>query len=83
VERREARSGTLVLGGGFAGNYVARLLGKRGSTIVSPENYSLFGSSHPVTGYHPKPTQGWPPVANIEFAGNRESGDVPGDASGT
>ena len=38
----EARGGTLVLGGGFAGSYVARYLGKRGATIVSPENYMLF-----------------------------------------
>jgi NADH dehydrogenase len=39
---RTARGGTLVLGGGFAGGYVARLLGKRGSTIVSPENFMLY-----------------------------------------
>jgi NADH:ubiquinone reductase (H+-translocating) len=39
---REAVGGTLVLGGGFAGSYVARNLGKRGATIVSPENYMLF-----------------------------------------
>jgi NADH:ubiquinone reductase (H+-translocating) len=32
----------LVLGGGFAGAYVARLLGKRGATIVSPENFMLY-----------------------------------------
>jgi NADH:ubiquinone reductase (H+-translocating) len=38
----DARGGTLVLGGGFAGSYVARYLGKRGATIVSPENYMLF-----------------------------------------
>jgi NADH:ubiquinone reductase (H+-translocating) len=38
----EARGGTLILGGGFAGSYVARYLGKRGATIVSPENYMLF-----------------------------------------
>jgi NADH dehydrogenase len=42
VEVREARGGTLVLGGGFAGGYVARLLGKRGSTILSTENYMLY-----------------------------------------
>jgi NADH:ubiquinone reductase (H+-translocating) len=40
--RREARGGTLVLGGGFAGSYVARLLGKHGATIVSPENFMLY-----------------------------------------
>jgi NADH dehydrogenase len=42
VERREARGGTLVLGGGFAGSYVARFLGRRGATIVSPENFMLY-----------------------------------------
>jgi NADH dehydrogenase len=39
---REAYGGTLVLGGGFAGAYVARLLGKRGATIVSRENFMLY-----------------------------------------
>jgi NADH:ubiquinone reductase (H+-translocating) len=41
---RHARGGTLVLGGGFAGGWVARLLAKRGAetTIVSPENFMLF-----------------------------------------
>src|SRR5436309_6848710 len=38
----EALGGTLVIGGGFAGGYVARLLGKRGATIVSPENFMLY-----------------------------------------
>src|SRR5947199_2250336 len=42
METREARGGVLVLGGGFAGAYVARLLGQRGATIVSPENFMLF-----------------------------------------
>jgi NADH:quinone reductase (non-electrogenic) len=42
VERREARGGTLVLGGGFAGSYVARLLKKRGATVVSLENFMLY-----------------------------------------
>ena len=37
-----ALGGTLVIGGGFAGGYVARLLGKRGATIVSPENFMLY-----------------------------------------
>ena len=31
-----------MLGGGFAGSWVARLLGKRGATIVNPDNFSLF-----------------------------------------
>src|SRR6266487_3077969 len=39
---RNALGGTLVLGGGFAGGYVARLLGTRGATIVSPENFMLY-----------------------------------------
>jgi NADH:ubiquinone reductase (H+-translocating) len=42
MEIRQARGGTLVLGGGFAGAYVARLLKKRGATIVSPENFMLY-----------------------------------------
>jgi NADH dehydrogenase len=42
VEPRHARGGTLILGGGFAGSYVARLLGKRGTTIVSEENFMLY-----------------------------------------
>lgn len=42
MERREAQGGTLILGGGFAGSYVARLLGRRGATIVSPENFMLY-----------------------------------------
>src|SRR4249920_127886 len=46
---RQARGGTLVLGGGFAGAWVARLLGKRGreSTIVNHENFMLFASLLP------------------------------------
>src|SRR5947207_10170229 len=43
----EARGGTLVLGGGFAGSYVAKLLKKQGATIVSPENFMLFASMLP------------------------------------
>ena len=39
---RDARGGVLVIGGGFAGGYVARLLGERGATIVSPENFMLY-----------------------------------------
>jgi NADH:ubiquinone reductase (H+-translocating) len=39
---RRAKGGILVVGGGFAGSYVARLLGRRGCTIVSPENFMLF-----------------------------------------
>jgi NADH dehydrogenase len=42
AERREAVGGTLVVGGGFAGAYVARLLGKQGATIVNPDNFMLY-----------------------------------------
>ena len=42
METRAARGGTLILGGGFAGSYVARLLGSAGATIVSPENFMLY-----------------------------------------
>jgi NADH dehydrogenase len=42
VETRQARSGTLILGGGFAGAYVARYLGARGATLVNPDNFMLF-----------------------------------------
>ena len=44
AHERRARGGTLILGGGFAGSWVARLLGKRGveTTIVCPENFMLF-----------------------------------------
>jgi NADH dehydrogenase len=38
--RREARGGILVVGGGYAGSVVARLVGE--CTIVSPENSMLF-----------------------------------------
>ena len=38
----QARGGTLIAGGGYAGSLVARMLGRRGATIVSPENYMLF-----------------------------------------
>jgi len=42
VSEREARGGTVIVGGGWAGSYVARNLGKRGATIVSPENSMLY-----------------------------------------
>jgi NADH dehydrogenase len=41
-EARAARGGTLILGGGFAGAYVARRLGRRGATIVNPDNFMLY-----------------------------------------
>jgi NADH dehydrogenase len=44
---RQARGGILVLGGGFAGATVARELGKRGATIVTPENFMLFSPMLP------------------------------------
>src|SRR5262245_57316406 len=42
MAERQAQGGTLILGGGFAGGTVARLLWKRGATIVSPENFMLY-----------------------------------------
>jgi NADH dehydrogenase len=42
VERREARGGTLVLGGGFAGSYVARLLKRKRATVVSLDNSMIY-----------------------------------------
>jgi NADH dehydrogenase len=42
VAERSAHGGTLILGGGFAGASVARLLGRRGATVVSPENFMLY-----------------------------------------
>ena len=44
---RQARGGTLILGGGFGGAYVARYLGTRGATFVSPENFMLFSPMLP------------------------------------
>jgi len=37
-----SRHQTLILGGGFGGAYIARLLGKRGATIVSPDSAMLY-----------------------------------------
>jgi NADH:ubiquinone reductase (H+-translocating) len=42
AEMRQAHGGVLVVGGGFAGAYVARELGERGATIVSKENFMLY-----------------------------------------
>ena len=42
VEAHPAQGGALIVGGGVAGGYVARLLGKHGATIVSPENFMLY-----------------------------------------
>jgi len=39
---REARGGVLIVGGGFAGAYVARELGGHGATIASKENFMLY-----------------------------------------
>ena len=49
MAERQTRGGILILGGGFAGAWVARLLGKRGheSTIVNHENFMLFASLLP------------------------------------
>ena len=39
---QQARGGTLIVGGGFAGASLARLIGKAGATVVSPENFMLY-----------------------------------------
>src|SRR5947208_13247477 len=44
---RQARGGTLILGGGFAGSFVAKLLKEQGATIVNLENFMLFASLLP------------------------------------
>jgi hypothetical protein len=44
---RVARGGVLVLGGGFAGAYVARQLGRGGATIVNPTNFMLYTPLQP------------------------------------
>jgi NADH dehydrogenase len=47
MQHRHAKGGTLVLGGGFAGSYVGRLLGTAGCTIVSRENFMLYTPTLP------------------------------------
>jgi NADH:quinone reductase (non-electrogenic) len=42
IRTRVAKGGVLVLGGGFAGSYVARELGSSGATIVNPANFMLY-----------------------------------------
>jgi NADH:ubiquinone reductase (H+-translocating) len=42
IVHRRARGGVLVVGGGFGGAYVARELGRRGATVVNPQNAMLF-----------------------------------------
>jgi len=39
---QQARGGTLIVGGGFAGASLARLIGSAGATLVSPDNFMLF-----------------------------------------
>ena len=40
MAQRNARAGTLIVGGGYAGSVVARMVGE--ATIVNPENHMLF-----------------------------------------
>jgi NADH:ubiquinone reductase (H+-translocating) len=42
AKKRRQANGTLIVGGGFGGAYVAKLLGKEGATIVSPETSMLY-----------------------------------------
>jgi NADH dehydrogenase len=39
---QQARGGTLIVGGGFAGATLTRMIGNAGATLVSPENFMLF-----------------------------------------
>jgi NADH dehydrogenase len=39
---RRARGGVLIIGGGFAGAWTARLIGESGATLVNTENAMLF-----------------------------------------
>jgi NADH dehydrogenase len=39
---QQARGGTLIIGGGFAGATLTRMIGNTGATLVSPENFMLF-----------------------------------------
>ena len=47
---RRARGGVLVVGGGFGGVTVGRLLGQDGATIVNPQNSMLFTPDDPRGG---------------------------------
>jgi len=42
MREQQARGGTLIVGGGFAGASLARIVGKAGATLVSPENFMLY-----------------------------------------
>ena len=42
MREQQARGGTLIVGGGFAGASLARLIGAAGATLVSPENFMLY-----------------------------------------
>jgi NADH dehydrogenase len=42
MREQQARGGTLIVGGGFAGASLARLIGTAGATLVSPENFMLY-----------------------------------------
>ena len=42
TDARPARGGLLIAGGGFAGASLARMVGRAGATIVSPENFMLY-----------------------------------------
>jgi NADH dehydrogenase len=42
LSRRRAHGGVLIVGGGFAGAWTARLLGEAGATLVNAENAMLF-----------------------------------------
>jgi NADH dehydrogenase len=83
---RTAAGGTLVLGGGFAGATVARELGRRGATVVAPDNALVFTPllaeavagavelrhiSVPLRDYCPHATVVLGSVAALDAAGRR------------
>ena len=47
---RQARGGVLVVGGGFAGGYVARLLGERGPELWIPKGSGTVVPNHALAG---------------------------------
>jgi NADH dehydrogenase len=47
IRTRPARGGVLIVGGGFAGATLARRIGRRGATVVNPENHMLYTSLLP------------------------------------
>ena len=71
---REAKNGTLILGGGFGGAHVARLLGAAGATIVDPEGRHAL---------HPAPPRGGGRSRRTQTRHRAPADDVPPCRAGT